>query len=71
MSFVVVVDVVEDVLFYFLDGHFILGFFFIPVRLRPMPMETRSSKVFFRIYCFKKTAENFHVPLLWGKKKNV
>ena len=36
-----------------------------------MPMETRSSKVFFQIYRFKKTAEKILVPPLWGKKRKM
>ena len=34
-----------------------------------MPMETRSSKAFFQIYGFQKTAEKKIVPPLWGKKR--
>ena len=37
--------------------------------LRPMLMETRSSKLFSQIYCFQRTAENFLVPPMWGKKR--
>ena len=36
-----------------------------------MPMETRSSKVFFQIYRFKKTAEKILVPPLLEKKRKM
>jgi len=34
-------------------------------------METRSPKVFFQKYCFKKTAENILVPPLWEKREKM
>ena len=37
--------------------------------LRPLPMETRSQKVFFQKDRFQRTAENILVPPLWEKRK--
>ena len=45
--------------------------FKISFSLRPMPMETRSPKVFLKKYCFQRTAEKFLVPPLWEKREEL
>ena len=39
--------------------------------IKPMPMKTRSQKVFFQKDCFQRTAENILLPPLWGKKEKM